>query len=111
MGGKIGKTKITETPRMGSQTPIPRPLGKRDKGPGSPYMEDIFKVNSASVLQHWSPPRPLSINVVDARAREYFPWGPGCISINIDCEGARGKQVVLETAEKYSENILHVLNE
>ena len=111
MGGKIGKTKITETPRMGSRTPIPRPLGKRDKGPGSPYIEDIFKVNSASVLQHWSPPRPLSINVGGVRVREYFPSGPGGISINIDCEGAWGKQILLETAEKYFENILHVLNE
>ena len=72
MGGKIGRTQITETPRMGSRTPIPRPLGKRDEGLGLQYMEDIFKVNSASVLQHWSPPRPLSINVGGARVQIDF---------------------------------------
>ena len=38
----------------------------------TPYKEDIFKVNSASVLQHWSPPRPLSINVGGARVQIDF---------------------------------------
>ena len=91
MGGKIGKTNITEIPRMGSRTPIPRPLGKRDKGPGSPYMEDIFKVNVASVLQHWSPrapsqsmlspPRPLSINVGGANFEKIFLRAPAAAPV------------------------------
>ena len=77
MGGKIGKAIITENIPEWDREPRFQGRSARDKGLGLPYMEDIFKVNFASVLQHWSPrapsqsmlspPRPLSINVAGAR--------------------------------------------
>ena len=71
---------------------------RETRSSGLPHMEDIY---SASVLQHWSPPRPFSPSQsmlgVGVRIRILFPLGLDGIFINIDCEGVRGRQGAGET--------------
>jgi len=90
---------------------------RETRSSGLPHMEDIY---SASVLQHWSPPRPLSPSqsmLLGRCAFEYFfPWALTASSSTLIARGCggdrvRGRQLLAETAQKYFENIFHVLKD
>ena len=72
MGGKIGKTKLTEIPRMGSQTSIPRPLGKRDKGPGLPVHGGYFQSTFRRSPKPFVSPTPGKVAPPSAKVMSHF---------------------------------------
>ena len=77
---------------------IPRLYSKRDVRAGRPYMEDISKVHFGICSGTVVFPHAPSQSLLGARAFASFVFAwPRQATLNIDCEGTRGRQVVSKT--------------